>query len=153
MCHCHRLLTHRCKLYICITSYHYSPPFNCKMHKQPVMLCIWALSPVIDCVLTNQSYVHTYTFCCTCCSYAYSVPLHIVIAVKLLFSYADLNYLEQTSGGPDLTVATLPKSGKIVLIQVRTQWYECAYVLFIAHVCDTPSLVHNFDLCLPMKSS
>ena len=34
---------------------------------------------------------------------------------------ADLNYLEQASGGPDLTVATLPKSGKIVLIQVRTK--------------------------------
>lgn len=30
----------------------------------------------------------------------------------------DLNYLEETSGGPDLTVATLPKSGKIVLLQV-----------------------------------
>ena len=30
----------------------------------------------------------------------------------------DLNYLEETAGGPDLTVATLPKSGKIVFIQV-----------------------------------
>ncbi|XP_064394974.1 exosome complex component RRP41-like [Halichondria panicea] len=33
----------------------------------------------------------------------------------------DLNYLEQTSGGPDLTVATLPKSGKIVLMQMDSR--------------------------------
>ena len=32
----------------------------------------------------------------------------------------DLNYLEETAGGPNLTVATLPKSGKIVLVQVRS---------------------------------
>ena len=32
--------------------------------------------------------------------------------------HADLNYLEEMAGGPDLTVATLPKSGKIVLLQV-----------------------------------
>ena len=31
---------------------------------------------------------------------------------------ADLNYLEETAGGPRLTVATLPKSGKIVFLQV-----------------------------------
>lgn len=31
---------------------------------------------------------------------------------------SDLNYLEERAGGPDLTVATLPKSGKIVLLQV-----------------------------------
>ena len=34
----------------------------------------------------------------------------------LLFS--DLNYLEESARGPTLTVATLPKSGKIVLLQV-----------------------------------
>ena len=31
---------------------------------------------------------------------------------------ADLNYVEETAGGPNLTIATLPKSGKIVLVQV-----------------------------------
>ena len=36
----------------------------------------------------------------------------------LALSHADLNYLEETAGGPRLTVATLPKSGKIVFLQV-----------------------------------
>ena len=31
----------------------------------------------------------------------------------------DLNYLEETAGGPDLTIAALPKSGKMVYLQVR----------------------------------
>ena len=33
--------------------------------------------------------------------------------------FKDLNYLEETARGPTLTVATLPKSGKIVLLQVK----------------------------------
>ena len=42
---------------------------------------------------------------------------------------SDLNYLEETSGGPYLTVATVPKSGKIVLLQVRKSFYHllCLY--------------------------
>ena len=31
----------------------------------------------------------------------------------------DLNYLEETAGGPNLTLALLPKSNKIVLVQVN----------------------------------
>lgn len=31
----------------------------------------------------------------------------------------DLNYLEETAGGPNLTLAMLPKSKKIVLVQVN----------------------------------
>ena len=36
----------------------------------------------------------------------------------LVFS-KDLNYVEECAGGPDLTIAALPKSGKIVYLQVR----------------------------------
>lgn len=33
----------------------------------------------------------------------------------------DINHLEEMAGGPDLTVATLPKSGKIVLLQMDSR--------------------------------
>ena len=47
--------------------------------------------------------------------------------------FTDLNYLEETAGGPDLTVAMLPKSGKMVLLQVsiiRTRMHYQPYDLF-----------------------
>ena len=50
---------------------------------------------------------------------------------------SDLNYLEETSGGPNLTLATLPKSNKIVLVQV------CVYNILL-HVIYVKPL-----LCLP----
>lgn len=48
----------------------------------------------------------------------------------------DLNYLEETAGGPDLTVAMLPKSGKIVLLQVcvisiEKAWYKSIVMVTI----------------------
>lgn len=36
----------------------------------------------------------------------------------------DLNYLEESSGGPRLTVATLPKSGKIVFLQMDSRLHQ-----------------------------
>lgn len=49
-------------------------------------------------------------FVCACsASYIEDTPL------------LDLNYLEERAGGPDLTVATLPKSGKIVLLQMDSR--------------------------------
>lgn len=47
----------------------------------------------------------------------------------LLFMCADLNYLEETAGGPNLTLATLPKSKRIVLVQARP------YILNITPIC------------------
>lgn len=41
----------------------------------------------------------------------------------LIVSCADLNYLEETAGGPNLTLAMLPKSKKIVLVQVNLLWH------------------------------
>ena len=32
--------------------------------------------------------------------------------------YADLNYVEDSAGGPDVTVGILPKLDKVVLLQV-----------------------------------
>ena len=37
---------------------------------------------------------------------------------KFCANNADVNYLEETAGGPRLVVATLPNSGKVVLLKV-----------------------------------
>ena len=42
----------------------------------------------------------------------------VPITVWLVF-FKDLNYVEECAGGPDLTIAALPKSRKIVYLQVR----------------------------------
>ena len=42
---------------------------------------------------------------------------------------ADVNYLEENAGGPHLIVATLPNSGKVVLLKVSTPTRICG--LFI----------------------
>lgn len=38
---------------------------------------------------------------------------------SLWLVFLDLNYIEECAGGPDLIVAALPKSGKILYLQVR----------------------------------
>jgi len=55
---------------------------------------------------------------CVCMCVCMCVLPRVCNSLSSLHVYTDLNYLEETSGGPDLTVATLPKSGKIVLLQV-----------------------------------
>lgn len=63
-------------------------------------------------------------FVCACSSSL--IEDTTVVGMNLLFSlpfiifffFSDLNYLEESARGPTLTVATLPKSGKIVLLQV-----------------------------------
>ena len=50
----------------------------------------------------------------------------------VLFLYTDINHAEEMCGGPDLTVATLPKSRKIVFLQVCI--YVCVLCLCVC-VC------------------
>lgn len=66
-------------------------------------------------------------FVCACSAgYIEDTPLlgltiHTVIDVLFIihvYLCIDLNYLEETAGGPNLTLAILPKSNKIVLVQV-----------------------------------
>ena len=43
----------------------------------------------------------------------------VCACVQHEFCYdTDLNYLEEVAGGPNLTLAILPKSNRIVLVQV-----------------------------------
>ena len=54
------------------------------------------------------------------CTHIHTLTVVRVRIVYIALLPTDLNYLEETAGGPNLTVATLPKSGKIVLIQVSS---------------------------------
>ena len=60
------------------------------------------------CTLQDTTVIILQDFLCLRCYYVY----------EWLCVDSDLNYLEETSGGPNLTLATLPKSNKIVLVQV-----------------------------------
>ena len=44
---------------------------------------------------------------------------------RRLTDVLDLNYLEEGAGGADLTIAVMPKTGKIVLLQVSSSMTYC----------------------------
>jgi exosome complex component RRP41 len=46
------------------------------------------------------------------------------IIATLLTQPADINYLEESSGGPEIIVATLPKSDQIVFLEMNSRLHE-----------------------------
>lgn len=55
----------------------------------------------------------------------------------------DLNYLEETSGGPDLTIATLPKSGKLIYIQMDAKLHADNLTIVLDTAVQGSKQVHT----------
>lgn len=60
--------------------------------------------------------------------------------------YTDINHAEELCDGPDLTIATLPKSGKIVFLQVMEHNFLAMQHILFWHT-DLPILI--FSKCFP----